>query len=40
VSAREPARAALAQVFTRRNPGALVLPGALTAAAVGVYLLA
>ncbi len=40
VSAREPARDALAQVFTRRNPGALVLPGALTAAAVAVYLLA
>ena len=40
VSAREPAREALAQVFTRRNPGHLVLPGALTAAAVGIYLLA
>lgn len=40
VSARAPAGEALAQVFTHRNPGALLLPGALTAAAVGVYLLA
>lgn len=27
-------------VFARRNPGTLLLPGLLTAAAVGVYLLA
>lgn len=40
VSARAPAGEALARVFTHRNPGALLLPGALTAAAVGVYLLA
>lgn len=40
VSSAAPARDALAQVFTRRNPGRLLLPGALTAAAVGVYLLA
>ena len=31
---------ALTAVFTRRNPGKLVLPGALTAASVAVYLLA
>lgn len=30
----------LALVFTRRNPGHLVLPGALVAASIGVYLLA
>jgi hypothetical protein len=30
----------LALVFTRRNPGRLVLPGVLVAASVGVYLLA
>ena len=40
VSAATPARDALAEVFARRNPGRLLLPGALTAAAVGVYLLA
>lgn len=40
VSATTPTRDALAQVFTRRNPGHLVLPGALTGAAVAVYLLA
>lgn len=40
VSARTPTREALAEVFTRRNPGRLILPGALTAAAVAVYLLA
>jgi hypothetical protein len=39
---RVPAAApdALTTVFTRRNPGALLLPGALTAASVAVYLLA
>ncbi len=31
---------ALRDVFTRRLPGRLVLPSALTAAAIGVYLLA
>lgn len=31
---------ALANVFTRRNAGSLVLPGALTAASIAVYLLA
>lgn len=30
----------LQQVFTRRNEGRLILPGALTTVAVGVYLLA
>lgn len=38
VSARAPD--ALGEVFTRRRPGALLLPGLLTGAAVGVYLLA
>lgn len=38
VSARAPD--ALTEVFTRRRPGALLLPGLLTGAAVGVYLLA
>ena len=38
VSAADPA--ALSAVFTRRNPGALILPGLLTAASVAVYLLA
>jgi hypothetical protein len=38
VSARAPE--ALGEVFTRRRPGALLLPGLLTGAAVGVYLLA
>ena len=33
-------QAALATVFTRRNPGTLVLPSLLTAASVAVYLLA
>jgi hypothetical protein len=39
---RVPATApdALTTVFTRRNPGKLLLPGALTAASVAVYLLA
>lgn len=37
VSARAPD--ALTAVFTRRNVGTLPLPGALAAAAVGVYLL-
>jgi hypothetical protein len=32
--------ARLAEVFTRRNPGRLALPGALVAAAVAVYALA
>jgi Protein of unknown function (DUF1475) len=40
VSAKEPAREALEEVFARRNPGGLVLPGILTALAVAVYLLA
>ena len=40
VSAKEPAREALDKVFSRRNPGGLVLPGILTALAVAVYLLA
>jgi hypothetical protein len=31
---------ALTTVFTRRNPGALLLPGLITAASVAVYLLA
>jgi hypothetical protein len=31
---------ALTTVFTRRNPGALLLPGLLTAGSVAVYLLA
>lgn len=35
-----PAAGPLDPVFTRRNPGTLPLPGLLTAAAVGVYLLA
>lgn len=35
-----PAAGPVDPVFTRRNPGALPLPGLLTAAAVGVYLLA
>lgn len=30
----------VAPVFTRRNPGHLVLPGVLVAASIGVYLLA
>ena len=38
VSARTPD--ALGEVFTRRRPGALLLPGLLTGVAVGVYLLA
>jgi hypothetical protein len=38
VSARAPD--ALGEVFTRRRSGTLLLPGLLTAAAVGVYLLA
>ncbi len=38
VSARTPN--ALNEVFARRNPGTLPLPGLLTAAAVAVYLLA
>jgi hypothetical protein len=37
VSARAPE--ALGEVFARRRPGALLLPGLLTGAAVGVYLL-
>ncbi|AOS43908.1 hypothetical protein Verru16b_00966 [Lacunisphaera limnophila] len=35
-----PADGRLTDIFTRRNPGTLLLPGLLTAAAVGVYLLA
>ena len=35
-----PADGPLDLVFTRRNPGAFVLPGALAAASVAVYLLA
>jgi hypothetical protein len=35
-----PAAGPLDPVFTRRNPGSLTLPGLLTAAAAGVYLLA
>lgn len=38
MSARTPN--ALNEVFARRNPGTLPLPGLLTAAAVAVYLLA
>jgi hypothetical protein len=30
----------LAEVITRRNPGRLVLPGALVTASIGVYLIA
>ncbi len=37
---RLPAGAALNPIFTQRNPGSILLPGALTGAAVGVYLLA
>ncbi|MBI2813581.1 MAG: DUF1475 family protein [Opitutae bacterium] len=40
VSAKEPARDALDKVFTRRNPGGLLLPGILAALSVAVYLLA
>lgn len=32
--------AQLAEIFTRRNPGKLPLPGALVAASIGIYLLA
>lgn len=35
-----PATGPLDQVFTRRNPGGLILPGVITALALGVYLLA
>jgi hypothetical protein len=35
-----PAPGPLADVFTRRNPGTLPLPGLLTAVAIGIYLLA
>ncbi len=35
-----PAAGSLDPVFARRNPGTLPLPGLLTAAAAGVYLLA
>lgn len=35
-----PATGPIDPVFARRNPGTLPLPGLLTAAAVGVYLLA
>jgi hypothetical protein len=37
---RVSASAALAEVFTRRNPGTLPLPAGLTAAAIAIYLLA
>ncbi|MDP3071183.1 MAG: DUF1475 family protein [Opitutaceae bacterium] len=37
---RLPASGPLASVFTQRNPGTLLLPGALTTASVAVYLLA
>lgn len=37
---RVPATGPLDEVFTRRNPGQLLLPGLLTAASVAVYLLA
>jgi hypothetical protein len=37
---RLPANGNLSDVFTRRNPGALVLPAGLTAASLAVYLLA
>lgn len=37
---RVPATGPLDDVFCRRNPGTLVLPGTLTAASVAVYLLA
>ena len=37
---RVPAGGPLAEVFTRRNPGSVLLPGLLTAASVTVYLLA
>lgn len=37
---RVPAGGPLAEVFTRRNPGTVLLPGLLTAASVTVYLLA
>lgn len=35
-----PATGPLADVFARRNPGRVVLPGILTAASVAIYLLA
>ena len=35
-----PASGPLNDVFARRNPGRLTLPGALTAVSVGIYLLA
>lgn len=35
-----PATGPLADVFARRNPGSVLLPGLLTAAGVAVYLLA
>lgn len=35
-----PATGPLAEVFARRNPGRVVLPGILTAASVAIYLLA
>lgn len=37
---RLPINAPLGPIFTQQNPGSPLLPGALTAAAVGVYLLA
>ena len=35
-----PATGPLAEVFTRRNPGHLALPGLLVAASIAIYLLA
>lgn len=35
-----PATGPLAEIFSRRNPGRVVLPGILTAASVAIYLLA
>ncbi len=37
---RIPGGAAISPIFTQRNPGSLLLPAALTGAAIGVYLLA
>lgn len=40
VSAGEPTDEALRKVFARRNPGGLILPGALVVLSIGIYLLA
>jgi len=40
VSAREPADGALEKIFSRRQPGKLLLPGVLVGVSAGIYLLA